>query len=154
MQWIGTLQDSNVLVVSPVSLIENWMEEYRKFYSDIPYEIITDRNKNNKRFIKKLPEIISNGKNGLLVLISYSTLRREQLALCAVDWQAVILDEAQNIKTPGIMVTNAAKALKAGFKIAMTGTPVENSFHDIWSIMDFCVPGLLGSAKEFGKIMV
>ena len=62
-----------------------------------------------------------------------------------------MLDEAQRIKTPGRLVTNAAKALKADFRLAMTGTPVENTFHDLWSIMDFCSPGVLGSAKDFGR---
>ena len=149
IQWIGSLEKVNSLIVAPVSLIENWEEEYNKFFSTIPYRIINDRN--DLDLIKKLPEEINKGLNGLLCIIGYGTLRSNQLSLCAIDWNTVILDEAQNIKTPGRIVTNAAKALKAKFKIAMTGTPIENSFHDIWSIMDFCVPGLLGSAKEFGK---
>ena len=60
-------------------------------------------------------------------------------------------DEAQKIKSPGTLVTNAAKALKSDFKIAMTGTPVENTLLDLWCIMDFCVPGLLGNAKSFAS---
>lgn len=61
------------------------------------------------------------------------------------------MDEAQKIKTPGTLITNASKALKADFKIAMTGTPVENTLVDIWCLMDFAVPGLLGNAKDFAK---
>ena len=62
-----------------------------------------------------------------------------------------MLDEAQKVKTPGTMVTNAVKALKGTFRIALTGTPVENTLLDLWCIMDFCVPGLLGNAKEFAQ---
>jgi len=149
IQWMGKKKIQKSLIVAPVSLIENWQEEYKKFFTSIPYTLLDDRN--DLAIIKDLPNSINDLKNGTLIIISYSTLRRYQLQLCKVNWNIVILDEAQNIKTPGRIVTNAAKALKAEFRIAMTGTPVENTFHDIWSIMDFCVPGLLGSAKEFNK---
>ena len=84
-----------------------------------------------------------------IVLTNYESLRISQLNFCAVEFDIVALDEAQKIKSPGTLVTNAAKALKCNFKIAMTGTPVENSLLDLWCIMDFCVPGLLGNAKAF-----
>ena len=84
-----------------------------------------------------------------IILTNYESLRIAQLNFCAVDFDIVVLDEAQKIKSPGTLVTNAAKALKGRFKIAMTGTPVENSLLDLWCIMDFCVPGLLGNAKTF-----
>ncbi len=64
---------------------------------------------------------------------------------------AEYVDEAQKIKTPGTLITSACKALKADFKIAMTGTPVENTLVDLWCIMDFSVSGLLGTTKEFAK---
>ena len=84
-----------------------------------------------------------------IILTNYESLRISQLNFCAVEFDVVALDEAQKIKSPGTLVTNAAKALKCNFKIAMTGTPVENSLLDLWCIMDFCVPGLLGNAKAF-----
>ena len=86
-----------------------------------------------------------------IILTNYETLRTYQFNLCAVDYAVVVLDEAQKIKTPGTLVTNVSKALKADFKIAMTGTPVENTLVDLWCIMDFSVPGLLGNAKDFAK---
>jgi len=86
-----------------------------------------------------------------IILTNYETLREYQAALCLVDFAIVVLDEAQKIKTPGTLVTNVSKALKADFKIAMTGTPVENTLVDLWCIMDFSVPGLLGNAKDFAK---
>lgn len=63
----------------------------------------------------------------------------------------MICDEAQKIKTPNALVTQAAKAMNADFKIACTGTPVENSLKDLWCLFDFIQPGLLGSLKEFGQ---
>lgn len=62
-----------------------------------------------------------------------------------------MLDEAQRVKTPGTLVTNAVKALKVDFKVAMTGTPVENSLMDLWCIIDFCSPGLLENARDFSS---
>lgn len=86
-----------------------------------------------------------------LILTNYESVRNRQLNFCAVDYAAVILDEAQKAKTPGSLVTNSVKALKADFKIAVTGTPVENTLVDLWCIMDFSIPGLLGNAREFSK---
>lgn len=83
------------------------------------------------------------------VLTTYETLRDFQLSLARERWGIVVCDEAQKIKTPGAMVTRAAKALQAEFRIACTGTPVENSLADLWCLFDFFQPGLLGSLREF-----
>ena len=64
-------------------------------------------------------------------------------------WRLAILDEAQAIKNPGAKQTRAVKELKAEARIALTGTPIENRLGDLWSIFDFSIPGLLGSAKQF-----
>ena len=96
-------------------------------------------------------EIINEMQEADIILTNYESLRTSQLNFCAVEFDVVVLDEAQKIKSPGTMVTNAAKALKANFRVAMTGTPVENSLLDLWCIMDFCIPGLLGNARTFAK---
>lgn len=135
------------LVVAPVSLLENWQNEYNKYFDSprLPVCVVTSApNIIDKEFIKQL-------SHKQIVLTSYETLRRGQLNFCAIDFAIAVLDEAQKIKTPGTMVTNAAKAIKSNFRIAMTGTPVENSFVDLWCITDYAVPGLLGNAKEFAK---
>ena len=85
-----------------------------------------------------------------LAITSYGTLLRAP-ALSDIDWRLVILDEAQAIKNPNAKQTKATKALKSRGRIALTGTPVENNLGDLWSIFDFINPGLLGSAKQFGK---
>lgn len=135
------------LIVAPVSLLENWEMEYTRFFMAPRMNITKISSKTVSRFYKK--DVVEWMQGLDIILTNYESLRIAQLNFCAVEFEVVILDEAQRIKTPGTMVTNAAKALKSNFKIAMTGTPVENTLLDLWCIMDFCVPGLLGNAKSF-----
>ncbi|MBW1615088.1 MAG: restriction endonuclease [Deltaproteobacteria bacterium] len=138
------------LIVAPVTLLENWENEYKKFFS--PQSLSLTRlygksglsKKTNKKDIESL-------QKKHIILTNYETLRNYQLNLGAIDYAVVALDEAQKIKTPGTLITGVCKALKADFKVAMTGTPVENTLVDLWCIMDFSVPGLLGSGKDFVK---
>jgi HJR/Mrr/RecB family endonuclease len=142
------------LIVSPVSLLENWENEYQKFFNPQNLPLIklygsvslTKENNHiqNQQDAKKL-------QSKQIILTNYETVRSYQISLGLVDFAIITLDEAQKIKTPGTQITNASKALKADFKIAMTGTPVENTLVDIWCLMDFAVPGLLGNAKDFAK---
>lgn len=142
--------DKPYLIVAPVSLLENWESEYKRFFSPTNLEL---------RFLYGATGIgrdfsrneVSSLQRKQIILTNYESLRSYQMNLCAVDYSIVVLDEAQKIKTPGTLVTNVSKALKADFKIAMTGTPVENTLVDLWCIMDFSVPGLLGNAKDFAK---
>ena len=135
------------LIVAPVSLLENWDQEYAKFFRDPRLEV--KRISSAPRSIDT--EFIKELSKRRIILTSYETMRLGQLNFGVVDFAIIVLDEAQKIKTPGTLVTNAAKALKGDFKVAMTGTPVENSFIDLWCIIDFSMPGLLGNAKQFAK---
>ncbi|MBO7589918.1 MAG: DEAD/DEAH box helicase [Bacteroidaceae bacterium] len=135
------------LIVAPVSLLENWENEYNRFFKAPRLYI-------NRLTTQEIPrqydkDVVEQMQHMDIILTNYESLRISQLNFCAVEFDVVALDEAQKVKTPGTMVTNAAKALKSNFKIAMTGTPVENSLLDLWCIMDYCVPGLLGNAKSF-----
>lgn len=135
------------LIVAPVSLLENWRNEYERFFEEPRLKIATLTSKDvPRKFDKRIVDLMSKED---IILTNYESLRISQLNFCAVNYEIVVLDEAQKIKSPGTLVTNAAKALKSQFKIAMTGTPVENSLLDLWCIMDFCVPGLLDNAKSF-----
>ncbi len=135
------------LIVAPVSLLENWENEYDRFFMKPRLSINRLTSKDvPRRFNKDIIDIMQRMD---IIITNYESLRIAQLNFCAVEFDIVVLDEAQKIKTPGTLVTNAAKALKSNFKVAMTGTPVENSLLDLWCIMDFCVPGLLGNAKSF-----
>jgi SNF2 family DNA or RNA helicase/HJR/Mrr/RecB family endonuclease len=149
-----TIQSKPYLVVAPVSLLENWENEYNKFFS--PKTLFIKKLYGKIDFGKEFDEEINKRDAKTLqfkhiILTNYETLREYQAVMCLVDFAIVVLDEAQRIKTPGTLITNASKALKADFKIAMTGTPVENTLVDLWCIMDFSVPGLLGNARDFAK---
>lgn len=135
------------LIVAPISLLENWKNEYERFFMQPRMKINMLTSKDVTRKFDK--SIVDKMQKMDIILTNYESLRISQLNFCAVEFDVVALDEAQKIKSPGALVTNAAKALKCNFKIAMTGTPVENSLLDLWCIMDFCVPGLLGNAKAF-----
>lgn len=156
IEWHSKVNQENkpYLIVAPVSLLENWENEYQKFFS--PQNLSLTKLYGSTNLTKAFDHIQNQREAQQLqrqhiILTNYEILRSYQATLCLVDFAVVALDEAQKIKTPGTLVTNASKALKADFKIAMTGTPVENTLIDIWCILDFAVPGLLGNAKEFAK---
>lgn len=152
------------LVVAPVSLLDNWKEEIEKFFSHGTLPLLTlygpalsqrrlprkalDQDLSAAGITKLLQrDWIGNAK---LVLTTYETLRDLEFSLAMQRWSIMVCDEAQKIKNPNAMVTRAAKKQNARFKIACTGTPVENTLTDIWCIFDFVQPGLLGALKEFG----
>jgi SNF2 family DNA or RNA helicase len=156
IEWHSQLNNHSkpYLVVAPVTLLENWENEYEKFFA--PNSLTLRKLYGQINLSKEFDEPTNkrearNLQYKHIILTNYETLREYQAALCLVDFAIVVLDEAQKIKTPGTLVTNVSKALKANFKIAMTGTPVENTLVDLWCIMDFSVPGLLGNAKDFAK---
>lgn len=135
------------LIVAPVSLLENWENEYNKFFKSPRMKINRLTSRDIPRHFNKSIVEMMQGMD--IILTNYESLRISQLNFCAVEFDVIALDEAQKIKSPGTLITNAAKALKSNFKIALTGTPVENTLLDLWCIMDYCVPGLLGNAKSF-----
>ncbi|MBF0461237.1 MAG: DEAD/DEAH box helicase [Magnetococcales bacterium] len=139
----GTKQPS--LLVAPASLLANWAAEMERFAPTLntlivhPSALSTDQ-------VKGLTPDQFAGID--LTITSYGTLLRVPV-LAAVSWHLVVLDEAQAIKNPKAKQTQAAKALRARARIALTGTPVENHMGDLWSIFDFINPGLLGTFKQF-----
>lgn len=142
------------LIVAPISLLENWQNEHKKFFENSDIKIV---NLQENKPLTRAFDTERNKKEAQqfqfkhIILTNYETLRIYQATLGLIDFAVIALDEAQKIKTPGTLITNACKALKADFKITMTGTPVENTLLDIWCILDFSVPGLLGNAKDFAK---
>ena len=135
------------LLVAPASLLANWVAEIERFAPDINAQIVHS----SAMTADDLKKLAAGGLSGLdLAITSYGSLLRMPV-LGETPWRFVVLDEAQAIKNPSAKQTRAAKALKAEVRIALTGTPVENHLGDLWSIFDFINPGLLGSAKEFGR---
>ncbi len=90
-------------------------------------------------------------KKQAIVISSYALLHRDFEILKEVPWSGVVLDEAQNIKNPETKQARAARAFQAGYRIALTGTPVENNVGDLWSIMEFLNPGFLGTQTDFKR---
>lgn len=131
------------LIVSPLTLLDNWKNEISTFCPSIAVGSI---------YIHQGPNRLTN-KESIeqfdIVLTTYDTLVRTQLLLGTIDWECVIIDEAQKIKNYSTSAATVVKALKNNFRLALTGTPVENSLSELWSIMDFVQPGLLGSLKQF-----
>jgi hypothetical protein len=133
------------LLVAPASLLANWAAEMARFAPSLR-AFIAHPSAAGATDLKTLtPDRL---KNVDVVIASYGSLLRFPW-IAEHAWRLVILDEAQAIKNPGAKQTRAAKQLRAGARLALTGTPVENRLGDLWSIFDFVNPGLLGSAKEF-----
>jgi non-specific serine/threonine protein kinase len=135
------------LLVAPASLLANWAVEIERFAPGLNARIAHP----SAMSAEDLKQVTVEGLSGMdLVITSYGSLLRLPV-LGQTSWHFVVLDEAQAIKNPNAKQTRAAKALQAEARIALTGTPVENHLGDLWSIFDFINPGLLGSAKEFGR---
>jgi non-specific serine/threonine protein kinase len=136
------------LLVVPASLVDNWRGEIARFVPDLRV-LVAHPSQMPAAELKALsPE---RTREHDLVITTYGTATRTP-ALRSIPWRYVILDEAQAIKNPGAQQTKAIKALKAEWRLALTGTPVENRLGDLWSLFDFLNPGLLGSGKEFSAL--
>ncbi len=133
------------LLVCPTSVIGNWQKEAARFTPDLPVMVHHGLTRAKGDAFKK------EASKHAVVVSSYSLLQRDFEILKEVDWAGVILDEAQNIKNPETKQARAARALKADYRIAMTGTPVENNVGDLWALMEFLNPSFLGTQAEFKR---
>ncbi len=134
-----------VLLVCPTSVVNNWKKEAERFTPTLTVLIHHGVSRNRGE------AFIEAAQKHALVLSSYSLLQRDIEFLERVNFAGVILDEAQNIKNPETKQARAAKSLRADYRSALTGTPVENNVGDLWSIMDFLNGGLLGTQPEFRR---
>ncbi|MDR3556868.1 MAG: DEAD/DEAH box helicase [Syntrophobacteraceae bacterium] len=134
-----------VLLISPMSVVNNWQKEAARFTPELSVMIHHGAARSRGKTFK------SRALKHSLVISSYSLLHRDFEILKNVPWAGVVLDEAQNIKNPETRQARAACALEADYRIALTGTPVENNVGDLWSIMEFLNPGFLGSRGEFRR---
>ena len=133
-------QEAPALIVCPTSLVDNWAEEAEKFVSDLRVLKMHggDRHENWDQVA-----------DSDLVITSYALIRRDLDEYLNHRFAAVVLDEAQHIKNRTTQNAKAVKELQAHHKLVLTGTPIENSVNDLWSIMDFLMPGYLGNHKAF-----
>ena len=128
------------LVICPKSLIDNWFNECQKFTPELKANVISGID-------RVLDEDEINSSD--LVITSYALIRRDISFYTKINFENIILDEAQNIKNHKSQTAQACKVLNGRNKLVLSGTPVENSVKEIWSIFDFLLPGLLGSEKDF-----
>jgi len=133
------------LLVCPTSVLGNWEREVKKFGPSLKVLLQHgDKRLKGKAFTNAV-------KDHDLVITSYALIQRDLKALQSVSWQGVVLDEAQNIKNPEAKQSQSVRQLQSSFRIALTGTPVENRLQELWSILDFLNPGYLGSRQFFQR---
>lgn len=138
-------KDARVLLVVPASLVENWRKEAQKFVPSLDIFILHGRP--SKVLEEELKDNIA-----FLTVTTYGMVTRIK-GLQDINWECIILDEAQAVKNALTKQTKEIKKLKGNMKIAMTGTPIENDLSNLWSLFDFLNKGFLGTSKEFGKFV-
>jgi SNF2 family DNA or RNA helicase len=131
------------LLVCPMSLVGNWQREAQRFTPELRVHV---HHGADRLTGDELAVALADAD---LVITTYGIANRDRDALSRIRWVRVVCDEAQAIKNRDTAQAKAVRALPAAARIALTGTPVENQLSELWSIMDFANPGLLGSAKEF-----
>lgn len=134
-----------VLLVCPTSVLSNWQREVNKFGPELTTLVYHgDKRPKGATFVKQVQKIN-------LVITSYTLVYRDLKELKRVEWQGVVLDEAQNIKNSDAKQSKAVREVESDFRIALTGTPVENRLSELWSIMDFLNPNYLGPKNFFQR---
>ena len=180
-EWFGHWRQATnsepaaALIVAPLSLLENWRAEIGKAFANgtSPFKrvVLAQPDFDLQRFrrasgatdkaepgrVQEFGLCFGDGTKrsldwpGSCVITTYQTLRDYRFSFAAAEWSAAVFDEAQNVKNPNAQQTIAAKALRALFRVAMTGTPVENHLGDFWCILDTAEPGPLGAFADFRK---
>ncbi len=141
----GPARIGPTLLVAPMSVVGNWHRELGRFAP----ELVCHVHHGLERPTGEQFERIALGSD--IVITTYALVTRDKETLARVHWRRVVLDEAQHIKNPPTKQTAAIRSLRCSHRIALTGTPVENRLSELWSIMEFCSPGYLGSQAEFRR---
>ncbi len=137
--------ENPTLLVCPTSVLGNWERDVNKFAPSLKIlQYHGDKRPKGKAFLEAV-------KKHDLIVTSYSLLHRDIKSLESISWQIIVLDEAQNVKNPEAKQSKAVRQLEATFRIALTGTPVENKLQELWSILDFLNPGYLGNKQFFQR---
>ena len=133
-------QGKPALIVCPTSLVENWAEEAERWVPSLKVLVLSGAERHERW---------SEVETTDLVVTSYALIRRDIDRYAGIHFSAAVLDEAQHIKNHSTQNSKAAKRLRAQNRLVLTGTPIENSVADLWSIMDFLMPGYLGPNDAF-----
>jgi len=154
------------LILAPKSLLDNWRKEIDRFFTpNFPEVLVLYNDELNQRKqplalideqlqARGVTELLRPGwlGNAKVLITTYEVMTAYEFSFAKQPFAFIICDEAQRIKTPGTQVTLSVKKLRADFRVACTGTPVENSLADLWCLFDFVQPGLLGGLEAFGQI--
>jgi len=142
LRFVRPTQPANApaLIVCPTSLVFNWVAEAKKFTPGLKVLALHGPDRH-----AHFNQIAAND----IIVTSYALIRRDAERYRDLEFDTVVLDEAQHIKNRQTLNAQAVKAVKAQHRIVLTGTPLENSVLDLWSIFDFLMPGYLGTAKDF-----
>ncbi|GIE35281.1 helicase HelZ [Actinoplanes italicus] len=140
-----TDEGSKTLLICPMSLVSNWFKEAGRFAPSLRVYVHHGGTR------QRGSEFDAAVAEADLVITTYGTALRDLETLRGVRWSRVVCDEAQAIKNSGTRQSQAVRTIPARTRLALTGTPVENHLAELWSIMDFCNPGLLGPAKRFRR---
>jgi len=152
LSWLAWLKDSAIadgekprpsLVICPKSVMDNWRSETARFAPGLKIAVL-QRGAEGK-------DLVTAREETDIVVLNYAQLRILQKEITSVTWDAIVLDEAQAIKNPDSATAKVAWALKAQHRLALSGTPIENRLLDLWSIMEFAMPGILGRRATFGR---
>ncbi|MDR2374062.1 MAG: DEAD/DEAH box helicase [Bifidobacteriaceae bacterium] len=142
----GPAEAPPFLVVAPSSVVPGWLEEAARF---TPGLVVRAASETRARAGLALADLAAGAD---LVVTSYAIFRLDQEQFAGGRWAGLILDEAQFAKNAATKVNQQARALRTGFKLAITGTPMENSLNEFWAIFGIVAPGLLGSRKQFKEL--
>ncbi|RQW27110.1 DEAD/DEAH box helicase [Rhodobacteraceae bacterium CH30] len=142
---LARAKDGPALVVAPTSLTGNWQAEARRFAPALNVSVYSEGDDISRS------DMIEKAQAGDVLLVSYTLLLQASAAFSAKVWHTLVVDEAQAIKNAQAKRSQAVFELKADFRLALSGTPIENRLSELWAIMRYCNPGLLGSSKRFGE---
>lgn len=130
------------LVVCPASLVYNWNSEINRFAPELPVKMVVGN-------VQERQNLLEGCGAGEVLVTSYDLLKRDLELYRSLNFTTQIIDEAQYIKNYNTQAARAVKEIKAGFKLALTGTPIENRLSELWSIFDYLMPGYLYSYTHF-----
>lgn len=139
-------EGKRTLIVCPASLVFNWKNEIEKFAPGLPVQLVVGTMAQRRQILSQLNEED-------IVVTSYDLLKRDLEAYKGLAFGYQIIDEAQYIKNHNTQAAKAVKAIEAGFKVALTGTPIENKLSELWSIFDYLMPGFLYGYQRFKEEM-
>lgn len=134
-----------VLLICPTSVMENWRRETERFVPGMETLIHHGLKRTKKNAFTD--ELLADK----IVISSYALLHRDNALFSKIKWAGIVLDEAQNIKNPDTRQARAARSIAADWRLALTGTPVENHVGDMWSLMEFLMPGLMPNRARFSR---